>query len=350
MPSDGKGHWPFISSPLSSERSSRLLLGLLGIVRLRGVLALLLLRLLTMELLRGLIQRLLGCGAHGLWADSALLGVLLRIRLLLLLRVARGRVLALGILLLLGGRVRVHRVRAGGGRVLARGLLLLGHGGDGGDGLGLGLHLVVARLGRALAVSEDRLEATLLAGAEEGDEGPDEGGDEQEPGKDKESQRGLVGQWIAQVGYSPVQGAEAGNGGHHVPARLPEDDVASLADGAGLAVDETAVVEARVHIDGDDISGTLGGDGGKGREPEDDEETVQDEDGDDVVAGVEGGDLLREDDVADDDPGEQALSTTSQRSGSGRERTSGISLVRLQVPGRSRQGRPDGSEHLRARG
>ena len=60
-------------------------------------------------------------------------------------------------------------------------------------------------------------------------------------------------------------------------------------------------------VDVDSVPGAFSGGGSPGGQPEDDEEAIEGEDGDDVVGLVQGGDFLRDDDVGDNDPGEQTL-------------------------------------------
>ena len=84
---------------------------------------------------------------------------------------------------------------------------------------------------------------------------------------------------------SPDQGAKARDGSEHVTTGFKEDDVALLE--ACLAIEEAAIVETSVNGDVEDELGAPGSDSGKGCQPEDHHDTVEDDDGNDVVDLVE---------------------------------------------------------------
>jgi hypothetical protein len=136
------------------------------------------------------------------------------------------------------------------------------------------LHLVLIR--GASAEQETSLPAT----AEEHDHCPHKGCDEQQP----------------------HEGTKASNSSEHGRASLEEDDT-PLGE-AGLAVEQAAVVDTSIRQDIDHVPSPLGGDGGKRCEPHDYHEAFQDQDGDDVVQLVQARELLGEDDIGNDDPGE----------------------------------------------
>lgn len=146
--------------------------------------------------------------------------------------------------------------------------------------LRLGFHLkVVAARG-----STPDGEAALLAAAQEHDKSIDKSGDEEKPN----------------------QGANTRNGTKHGLAAL--EQVRPLLKlslpVAKLAVDGTAVVNASAHGRRDTKRGSTSGTGSKGGKPHDDEESLEDNNGNDMVCLVPAGDFFGEEDVEEDDPGD----------------------------------------------
>lgn len=98
-------------------------------------------------------------------------------------------------------------------------------------------------------------------------------------------------------GNLPDQGAEAGNGSGHGETALEEDDIAALHEvegalaAAGLAVEEAAIIVAVADGDIVDVTGAARSHGGKGSQPKDHQQAVDDNGGDDVIGRVERGDL-----------------------------------------------------------
>lgn len=241
--------------------------------------------------------------------------VLLRRVLAICLRVLRRR-RRVGSLRLVGRLGR--RVRAGGLRriLILRVLTLRGVLGVGlsrvlrrDEGLLLLLSLILlglhdeGLLGRGSFGVEQ--EAAVPAAHEEAMQSPGEAGDEEKPiyASGQPQQPEIINPTSLNL---PDQGAKACNGSEHVTAGLEEDDVALLE--ARLAVEQAAIVETRVDGDVVDELGALGGDSGKGREPEDHHDTVEDDDGDDVVDVVQRWDFFAQDGVHGDDPSDDGLS------------------------------------------
>jgi hypothetical protein len=201
-------------------------------------------------------------------------GTLMRV---LLRRVLLRRVLVIGLLL---GRVRaLDRGRVGllsirRLRVLRRHLRLV-DGRHGSRGLELALELVVVGASGVGASSSQHLEVALLAGLEKHDVGPDARGDEQEPDKGTNASRGRE---LVKLG--PVQDR-------------------SLPDAKGA---EAAARHAHVYE-----CGARGGRRGKGGQPEDHQETLEDQHGDDVVCNLQSGDDFGEDNVGKGEPGDDGL-------------------------------------------
>lgn len=214
--------------------------------------------------------------------------VLLRRVLAICLRVLRRR-RRVGSLRLVGRLGR--RVRAGGLRriLILRVLTLRGV-------LGVGLSRVLRRDEGLLLL----LSLILLGLHDEGLLGRGSFGVEQEAAVPAAHEEAMQSPGEAGDEEKPDQGAKACNGSEHVTAGLEEDDVALLE--ARLAVEQAAIVETRVDGDVVDELGALGGDSGKGREPEDHHDTVEDDDGDDVVDVVQRWDFFAQDGVHGDDP------------------------------------------------
>lgn len=256
--------------------------------------------------------------ARHLRLDGLLILLLLLLRrilvevLLLLLRGERARALRRGRIHSLTLLVRALGLLVGSLLVLGRDLLLLleltlgnvlewlvlglAGVGLGRHGLRLGnlrLHLVVV-VGRSSRRRRGHGEAALLTALDEADDFPDEASTEEQP----------------------HQRTQTSNGGSHGKTALEQDDIAlhHLFNGASavacLAVDQTTIVNTAVHSHGHDVGSALGSHGRKGGEPEDDEQGIDYDDGDDVVGAAEADNLFGEDDVADAEPGEEGDSET----------------------------------------
>lgn len=105
----------------------------------------------------------------------------------------------------------------------------------------------------------------------------------------------------------PDQGTDASHGSSHSLANISDEDARGSLGDAGRAVEDAAIVVAPVYSGVDGVSRSVSGNGGKGGEPHHNQESIEDEHGDDVVSLLEGTDLLGQDDVECDDPGDDAL-------------------------------------------
>jgi hypothetical protein len=211
----------------------------------------------------------------------------------LLRRVLLRRVLVIGLLL---GRVRaLDRGRVGllsirRLRVLRRHLRLV-DGRHGSRGLELALELVVVGASGVGASSSQHLEVALLAGLEKHDVGPDARGDEQEP-------EGCQSRSLREYKCClPDKGTNASRGRELVKLGPVQDR--SLPDAKGA---EAAARHAHVYE-----CGARGGRRGKGGQPEDHQETLEDQHGDDVVCNLQSGDDFGEDNVGKGEPGDDGL-------------------------------------------
>lgn len=106
----------------------------------------------------------------------------------------------------------------------------------------------------------------------------------------------------------PDQGTKTSISRHHALSLLEQDDTAleeiSLA-GAELAVKKTTSIDAVADGNINYELGALGGDSGECGEPENDHETVEDQNSNDIVQAMENGKLLGEDNIGDDKPGDE---------------------------------------------
>lgn len=103
----------------------------------------------------------------------------------------------------------------------------------------------------------------------------------------------------------PHQGSDASRTRHHVAAALEQDDGAL--EEAAFAVDEAAIVVAAVDGHVKDETGPSLSHGCKRREPQDDQERVEDQDGHDMVGRPAGRHLFRHDKVGDCEKGDEGL-------------------------------------------
>lgn len=84
----------------------------------------------------------------------------------------------------------------------------------------------------------------------------------------------------------PDQSTKASNGRKHITTSLEQDDIALdnvALPVACLAVEDAAVVEASLHRDVKDELGAPSSDSGKGCEPKNHHDAVEDDDGDYMV-------------------------------------------------------------------
>jgi hypothetical protein len=116
---------------------------------------------------------------------------------------------------------------------------------------------------------------------------------------------------IAHFGFerenSPDDSAQTSNGSKHGQASLEQNNPALRDDVARLAIKHAPVIPTVSRRHGIAVLGASRSGSRKGGEPEDDEDGVDDEHCNDVVELVQAGNLFRQDNVQDGDPGEQGL-------------------------------------------
>lgn len=80
-----------------------------------------------------------------------------------------------------------------------------------------------------------------------------------------------------------------------------KDDIATL------AVDNTSIIIAVAHSNGNDILGPTRSSSSPSSEPKNNEKSINDEDSEDMVCAAKAGDLFGEDDVGDCKPSKDRL-------------------------------------------